>query len=334
MTPEILILLIINLLFIIFYKYVGKIVNIYDSPDSIRKFHKEAIPLVGGFILISNIFILIILNIFIDQSYISKSFFLFYRYSLISFFICPFIIFLIGMYDDRFNLDPTKKLLFTAIVVTFGVLSDPNLVIENLKFEFIDYEFNLNRLNQAFTILCILLFINAFNMLDGINLLAGLYSLFLFSIIYFFKVPDPFIALFSLAIFTYLILNAFNKIFLGDSGTLLLGYLLATVTIFSYNVQDKFFPEEVFFLMLFPGLEILRLSLTRIVNEKNAFSPDRNHLHHLLLARFGYLFSLSLILSLIVIPNLLYYMFNFDIITLIFSTVIIYLFLIIYLKYY
>ena len=83
----------------------------------------------------------------------------------------------------------------------------------------------------------------------------------------------------------YLYLNYRNLIFFGDSGSLLLSFLISMIVIFNHN-SGNMFAEEIFILMIIPGLDMFRLFLTRIFNKKNPFSGDRNHLHHLLLNVF------------------------------------------------
>ena len=228
--------------------------------------------------------------------------------------------------------EPTKKLIFSSIIITAGILSDPNLIINRISISVLEVEFNLNNLSQFFTILCILLFINAFNMLDGLNLLAGVYALFLFVIIYIFKFHDPFLILILIPLCGFIFLNSRNKTFLGDNGSLLLGYLLAVVIIFCHNVGKNIYADEILLLMLFPGLEMVRLSFSRILNNRHAFSPDRNHLHHLLVDKISDKLAIFVILSLIIFPVLFFYIINFKLIYIILLTIVMYISIILYLK--
>ena len=127
---------------------------------------------------------------------------------------------------------------------------------------------------------------NSFNMMDGTNSLAGLYStIFLIYFLIFVNFSALTLVLIIFLIF-YLYLNYRNLIFFGDSGSLLLSFLISMIVIFNHN-SGNMFAEEIFVLMLIPGLDMFRLFLTRIFNKKNPFSGDRNHLHHLLLNRFN-----------------------------------------------
>ena len=85
-----------------------------------------------------------------------------------------------------------------------------------------------------------------------------------------------------------------------------------------------FYVEEIFLLFLIPGLDLVRLFSVRISNGKSPFLGDLNHLHHLLVDKFGYLKSLVIYLSLVNIPIYLYFFFNFLLIYLIILSSIMY----------
>ena len=73
---------------------------------------------------------------------------------------------------------------------------------------------------------------------------------------------------------------------MGDGGVYLLSYVISYIFIKSYN-KNLFIADEIFFIMLLPGLDMLRVFLLRLINGKNPFKPDRSHLHHLLLNYFS-----------------------------------------------
>ena len=324
MIVELSCLISLNVFISIYYKVIASLLNIYDKPDNLRKFHKNNVPLLGGFILIINLLVIVLYNLFIESNYLSKSIFLVYNYSLISFLLCPILIFLIGLYDDKYNIEPTKKLFFTAFVVLIAILSDPNININSLTFTSFETEISLGKSNIIFTLICILLFMNAFNMLDGINALAGLYSTLFLLVIFTLKVMDPLIIFLIMPLIFFLYLNLTNKIFLGDNGSLLLGYLISTITIFSYNARKEFYVEEIIILMLFPGLEMIRLSVTRLINGLHPFNPDRNHFHHLLLKKFSSLNTVLIILIIILFPIFLTFFIKLEILISITIGIIIY----------
>ena len=116
-----------------------------------------------------------------------------------------------------------------------------------------------------------------------------------------------------LSLILFSILNYRNKCFLGDSGCFVLVCYLSFVTVFVYNnnltySQKKNYLnlESIFLLFFIPGIDMLRLFLTRIYMGKNPFKPDKNHLHHKLLSCFGNFKSLIIYNSMIIVPWLLY----------------------------
>jgi UDP-GlcNAc:undecaprenyl-phosphate GlcNAc-1-phosphate transferase len=84
----------------------------------------------------------------------------------------------------------------------------------------------------------------------------------------------------------FLFLNFKKKVFLGDSGANLLSGLIAILFIKNFNINYLFKSDEILMIMLLPGLEIIRLFYLRILNKKNPFKADRNHLHYLILDKF------------------------------------------------
>jgi UDP-GlcNAc:undecaprenyl-phosphate GlcNAc-1-phosphate transferase len=93
-----------------------------------------------------------------------------------------------------------------------------------------------------------------------------------------------------------LILNLKNKLFFGDSGIYLISSILIISLIYEYNfTKNIVYADEIFYLFLLPGFDLIRLTFQRTVLKKNIFFGDRNHLHHLLMKR-GSLINANLIL--------------------------------------
>ena len=153
------------------------------------------------------------------------------------------------------------------------------------------YGFSINLGNNFgifFSILCVMLFVNAFNLFDGINLQSSLYGIFL--LIYLISKTLYFqialILIIPLLLIIYL--NSKNRIFMGDSGTLFLGSIISLIVILNYTKFNLLEVDEIFILMLLPGIDMLRLFVQRIYNRKNPFLGDREHLHHYFLLVYGY----------------------------------------------
>ena len=93
----------------------------------------------------------------------------------------------------------------------------------------------------------------------------------------------------SILVFTHIVFllkNYKDESFLGDGGCYILSFTIGLFIINFYN-QGGIKSDQIFLLMLIPGVDMLRLFIIRIYNRKNPFSGDRNHLHHFLLKRFG-----------------------------------------------
>ena len=156
-----------------------------------------------------------------------------------------------------------------------------------------------------FTVLCVLLFQNAMNMIDGINGQSGL--IFLIILLFLLKkigLNYELLLLISLIII-FIFFNLRNKIFLGDAGIYFLSSFLAFNVILISN-ENLIYSEEIFLIMMLPGLDMLRLFIIRIINKKNPFKPDTFHIHHLVSKKLkSKLKTLFLIISIYLIPILL-----------------------------
>ena len=161
---------------------------------------------------------------------------------------------------------------------------------------------------------------NALNMFDGINLQAGFYSLLIF-IIFIIKDTYSFYSLIIIyTLMLFLFYNYQNKSFLGDSGTQVLAFIISYILIKSHNIEKIFSPEEIFIILSFPGLDMFRLFLLRILNGKNPFHADIDHIHHLITKRFSSFYAF-LIIFLVILSNILvYYIFTNSLLSL--STII------------
>ncbi len=167
-------------------------------------------------------------------------------------------------------------------------------------------------------------------MFDGINLQSSSYSLLIFFNILFFY-DSLLIKILVIALLAFSYLNLKNKTFLGDSGSLLLAFIISYFFIKLYNFDYIEFADQVCLYMLIPGLDLTRLFIIRIYNKKNPLSSDRQHLHHLLISKFSLIKTLTIILFLISFPIILYN-FNINNIYVFLLTSLIYFATVIYMK--
>ena len=297
------------------YSKIGMIYNVYDVPDNLRKNHDHPIPLLGGLIIYFNILILIIFSYlnFIENTTFRSN------YEINLFFISVSFLFILGFLDDKYNVSANKKLLIVSTLIYFLILFDNSIVITDLKFSFYDKKILLNLFSIPITILCFLLFINAYNMLDGINCQAAFYSLFVFIIFIFNKINYAFFANLIITSLFFLWFNFKNKMFLGNSGSLLLSYIMGFFFVKSYNVNNTFYSDEIFLIMMIPGIELLRLAILRLLNKKHPFNADRNHIHHIILKKKSLFFTFSVIQFLLWLPFVAFQFFKNFFISLVIS---------------
>ena len=300
-------LIFFNFLFLFFYRKICNIYNVFDVPDRKRKIHAKKIPLLGGLIIFLNI-------IFFYLSINFKE-----NYSIIFVLGC-FSFFIFGLIDDLKNLNANLKLLLQSLFLLFYFFYNQDIIISNFYLSSLQKTVFLNNFSIIFTIFCFLLFINSINMFDGINLQVGFYSLFIFLLL-FFKINNQFIMPIIIALIFFLILNFNNNSFLGNSGSYLLGFIISYFFSISSNI---FSAEQIFLAMLIPGLDMLRVAVFRIINKKHPFSPDKNHIHYLMLSKFKFYQTFIIIQSLIILPVVIdiYFKNEFTILFIITSIVI------------
>ena len=259
-------------------KYKKKIFNNYflDIPNVGRKIHKEPTYLIGGH------FIFISYSVFLLFSYdynINHKFVFFFIFSCI---------FLIGILDDLKDLKPIVKLGLVLIIYLVLIHFDNDYLLEKIYFETFDKNLNFGIYSYPVSILCVLLLINAINLIDGINGLAMMVFIIIYLYLHYFLNVA-----FNIFIFIFYVFIFFNiykgKYFLGNSGSLIIGALIAFSTIKAYNSNftDNNSAEDIFILFLIPGLDMLRLFTKRIIDKKNPFEGDNLHLHHLLSSAFS-----------------------------------------------
>jgi UDP-GlcNAc:undecaprenyl-phosphate GlcNAc-1-phosphate transferase len=287
---EFFILFLINIFFIFFFKPITNLLNCYDYPNKIRRIHKEKIPKIGGFLIILNILVFYLISFTIDI-FIKENFF---------FMIVCILFFLLGYFDDKFDINAYTKFFFQIIFLFLLVNLSNNSLINNIYISFLDNKIFLGNFNIFLSIFCYLLFINAFNMLDGINLSAGIYALIFLIFLYLHQNNIIFIVI-GLSILFLLIKNYQNKLFLGNNGSYLLGFILSYFIINISNIKI-ISAEEIFLIMVIPGLDMLRLYVQRIRYKKNPFRADLNHLHHIILKKFSYNIAIFYTICIINLP--------------------------------
>lgn len=265
---------------------VAEMKHLFDLPDDERKLHMNPIPSLGGIGIFAGFILAMLIAIPVGSVHLQ--------------FITAavMVVFFLGIKDDIVVLTPLKKFLgqlVAAAILVFkgGVVIDSMhgfMGIENLPYAF----------SIAVTFFTIIVVTNSFNLIDGVDGLAG--SLGLLSSVafgtYFFIAQEPVYAVMSFsmtgAILAFLIFNVSPaKIFMGDTGSLLLGIINSVLVIKFINVASSpvatvAIPSAAalgFAVLFVPLFDTLRIFAYRILSRRSPFSPDRNHVHHLLLEK-------------------------------------------------
>ncbi len=260
--------------------------DIVDKPDGEeRRMHTEPIPRMGGIIIFA---VIIVITFAFYQDIYSKKFFI----------AGAFVVFALGLADDFKPVKWYIKFLVQSIVAVLLILS---LIDHNFtKINFLEFT-----LYQGFNYLVLFILIvgllNSFNLLDGLDGLVTGISLVIAAMCFLLSMGEPFVFLPYLAaatIGTTLGFLKFNanpaRIFLGDSGSLILGYIVTAMVLaisgessnglvngtktLTNNIDLTF----VFIVFAVPIGDTLRVISVRLRGKKNIFLADSSHIHHIL----------------------------------------------------
>lgn len=267
-------------------------------PDRSRKFHARPTPLVGGL----SIFIAIVLSgkLYIDLNNLN-GFMPDFSYQLIIASIPLLFIFLV---DDICGIKPFIRLIF-QILLTIYVIFSTDIYLKNLGDLFGLGNIDLGILSIPVTVFCVVGIMNAFNMIDGINgLCAGCAMLSLLFIGFHSGfIYDSMLILIIGSMIGFLIFNleVFGKkrgVFLGDSGSNLIGFWVAWIAIYcSQNQTYGVEPITMIWFVVIPILDCVGLIFTRIKRRISIASPGRDHIHHKLMKKYSSEGTLLIILA-------------------------------------
>ena len=319
----------INLIILYKAKTIANIFSLNDKPIQKRSLHLKPVPKIGGLILFYNIIFINFYLIYANNIYSELNILI--LFSSVVFFI-------VGYLDDYFDLTAFKKFLLITLSIIIIYFFNNKILLNFLYFSILNKTFYLENISFIFTFFCIYLLINAFNMADGINGLSlSIFSTWIIFLTFYSKNFDTsFIYLFFPILIILLFFNLKNKIFIGNSGSHLLGGLVSIITIYLYNCEyletsneKNLYVENIFLLFLIPGIDCARLFFYRLfILKKSFYRADKNHLHHILIKNFNLSNSLLIYLSLILIPNFLFVIFKDYILILIFINILTYIFII------
>lgn len=267
---------------------IAEIKHLFDEPE-VRKSHSSRVPTLGGIAIFAGL--IFSLTFWSNQQEILE----------LQFIICSVLVmFFIGIKDDLFNLVAYKKLsgqiLASAILVHFAGIK---LTTFYGLFGVNDLSLVSSYIISMFTIIVIT---NSINLIDGIDCLAGSVGVLASSIFgYWFFLADASqyaILSFSLvgSLLAFLWFNRSpSKIFMGDTGSLIVGLTLSILSI-KFIEMNRVLPRDhinkilsvpviTIGILIIPLFDTARVFVIRSFEGRSPLSADRNHLHHLLLAQ-------------------------------------------------
>lgn len=194
-----------------------------------------------------------------------------------------FLVFIVGMLDDHHDTSPNTK--FFIIILSTVLLYFDNIVIDKLGL-FFGFELALGWFALPFTIFAVVGFTNALNLIDGLDGLSATISIVILSAFFFvgYTHEDTFMMVMSAAfIVTLLAFLVFNwcpaSIFMGDSGSLTLGFVISVLAIKSLEYLPT---VSILFVAAIPILDTVIVMVRRKMKGRSMFSADRCHIHHIL----------------------------------------------------
>jgi UDP-GlcNAc:undecaprenyl-phosphate/decaprenyl-phosphate GlcNAc-1-phosphate transferase len=257
--------------------------GLVDHPSERRKSHAGSVPLIGGIAIFSAILASSLFVLPVDRTYL---------FGLSG----GALLVILGALDDRFGLGPKVRL--TAQVGAALLLSVGGGVTLTSLGDLLGFgPIGLGPFAVPLTVFAIVGIINAFNMIDGIDCLAGglvLVALGALLILAPEIGPAQIMALTAIAaLIPYLICNlgllgyTGPKIFLGDAGSMLLGYIVVWALIDAVESQGSIAPVTALWLAAIPLIDTLSAMGRRLLKRTSPFTADRSHIHHLLTRILG-----------------------------------------------
>jgi UDP-N-acetylmuramyl pentapeptide phosphotransferase/UDP-N-acetylglucosamine-1-phosphate transferase len=271
---------------------VARTKHLYDEPNS-RTSHSESTPTLGGMAIFAGFIVSIMIFLYIpDIPYI--------QYVIAG----VIVVFFIGLKDDVIMVTPMTKIvgqLFAATII---------IDLGDIRLHGLYGLFGITNIgyfgSDILSVLVIISIVNAFNLIDGIDGLAagvGILASFVFGS-WFYLAGHIQLTIMACALigslFAFLRYNLFSKkhkIFMGDIGSLLLGFIMAILAIKFNDINGSMGREEPFRIISAPAVSIgilivpvydtIRVSLVRLFHGRSPFSADREHVHHYIIELTG-----------------------------------------------
>ena len=270
---------------------VVKLKRLYEKMSN-RSSHSQQVPSFGGV----TFFIILVISLSL-----SEQFFITSR----AMYLIPscLVIFFIGLKDDMTGISAWNK-IFMQVIATTMLFASPDFQITNLH-GFLGIQEIPHWICIPLSFLVVVFYVNAYNLIDGVDGLAsslGAMFFTFFAIVYFHLNDYMMMAVCLSMVASFIAFLRFNvstdkRIFLGDTGSLLIGFLVAAIVI---NILSKDYHEDlnmrfianlplmIISALYIPIFDSIRVFIIRIQKHQNPFEPDRSHVHHVLLDYFHF----------------------------------------------
>lgn len=279
-------LLEINLIFfssfviLLLNRKLAKRIGLLDKPNA-RKLHNDAVPLVGGI----SIYLILLFFLSSNPNLIEHNWL---------YLLCISILTTVGVIDDKIDLNFKIRLIIQTFLTIF-MMKMTNIELQHLGDMFGIGDISLGWSSSLITVLAIIGATSAFNMIDGLDGLLGGLSIITFSSLTYLLTQSGHVNLAYLciilitAILPYLLLNLGilghkRKIFMGDAGSMMIGFTVIWVLLdISQNqdVEPLMRPVTALWLIALPLMDMVAIMIRRIRKGVSPFKPDRKHLHHI-----------------------------------------------------
>jgi UDP-GlcNAc:undecaprenyl-phosphate GlcNAc-1-phosphate transferase len=275
MTAAAFLSFIVTVLFMFVLRPVALAVGLVDIPGG-RKRHGITVPVIGG--------IAMSIGLGVGTALVD------HPMSWTPILIGVYLLVFVGTVDDRFDLPPNVRLIAQSCAALLVSLAS-EIVATSLG-EYFGYPLGLGSVGVPFTILFVVTLVNAFNLVDGIDGLAGGLALLALGVMASLSVGTPLFPLVLVAasvVAGYLLFNlplGVNKpvrAFMGDAGSTSLGLIIATVGIYlTQGAASSISPVVALWFVAVPVFDLFASIVRRLLSKRSPFAPDHEHLHHVL----------------------------------------------------
>lgn len=280
MSTEILFVFLFSLAFLFVARKVAKRIGLVDKPNY-RKRHQGLIPLVGGISVYAGLCFAFLIS---EQTIAHGKLYL----------ACAGVLVFVGALDDRFDISVKIRATIQAFV-GIVMMAFAGLYLHSFGYVFGNWEMLLGPFGYLVTLFAVWAAINAFNMVDGIDGLLGGLSCVSFGalgvLLYESGYTDLAFWCFAMlaAIVPYILLNLGilgrrYKVFMGDAGSTLIGFTAIWLLLqSSQGPSHPIKPVTALWIIAIPLMDMIAIMYRRLRKGMSPFSPDRQHIHHLIM---------------------------------------------------